>query len=182
MSDTQRTMDDLLTNLFQDGQGANSISAQDMRDLIWSLHPPHGGASMEANATTTTFAATGVFVPVAGTWIPNSELHEFTISAAGLATYIGVPDRHCIITCTTSFFTAANNKLIKFQWFHNGTTPRPAPIERKVGTSGDVGSLAVAADVHMQTGDTFQLKVANMTDTTALTVQDAYFLATSWFG
>jgi len=36
MTDTIRTESDLLTNVFQDGQPANSISAQDMRDFIVS--------------------------------------------------------------------------------------------------------------------------------------------------
>ena len=34
MADTIRTEADLLDNLFQDGQPANSISAQDMRDFV----------------------------------------------------------------------------------------------------------------------------------------------------
>lgn len=36
MTDTIRTQQDLLDNVFQDGQPANSISAQDVRDLIVS--------------------------------------------------------------------------------------------------------------------------------------------------
>lgn len=36
MADTIRTENDLLTNLFQDGQAPNSITAQDVRDLIVS--------------------------------------------------------------------------------------------------------------------------------------------------
>ena len=39
MADTIRTQQDLLDNLFRDGQPANSISAQDVRDLIVSA--PH---------------------------------------------------------------------------------------------------------------------------------------------
>jgi hypothetical protein len=42
MVDTVRTQTDLLTNLFQDGQAANSITAQDMRDLIVSLSANSG--------------------------------------------------------------------------------------------------------------------------------------------
>lgn len=37
MPDTVRTIPDLLTNLYQDGQAPNSITAQDHRDLIVSL-------------------------------------------------------------------------------------------------------------------------------------------------
>lgn len=42
MVDTQRTMQDLLDNLFQDGQAANSITAQDIRDLIVSISSMQG--------------------------------------------------------------------------------------------------------------------------------------------
>ena len=44
MADSQRTLTDLLTNLFQDGQADGAISEQDMRDLIVSIgQPPRGG-------------------------------------------------------------------------------------------------------------------------------------------
>jgi len=34
MTDTSRTVSDLVTNLFQDSQAAGSITPQDLRDLI----------------------------------------------------------------------------------------------------------------------------------------------------
>ena len=37
MVDTQRTLADLLANLFQDGQAAREITANDMRDLLESV-------------------------------------------------------------------------------------------------------------------------------------------------
>lgn len=42
MVDTQRTRQDLLDNLFQDGQAVNSITAQDIRDLIVSIENIQG--------------------------------------------------------------------------------------------------------------------------------------------
>ena len=42
MADTPRTIADLLTNLFQDGQPDSSITPQRVRDLIVSLIPALG--------------------------------------------------------------------------------------------------------------------------------------------
>ena len=54
MVDTVRTRSDLLTALFQDGQSANSITAQDMRDLIVSLSNRGGWADYNDSTTTGT--------------------------------------------------------------------------------------------------------------------------------
>ena len=54
MADTSRTQSDLLTSLFPDGQAANSITAQDMRDLIVSLSMRGGYADYNDLATATT--------------------------------------------------------------------------------------------------------------------------------
>jgi len=51
MADTIRTPQDLLTNLFRDGQPPNSITAQDMRDLIVSV-PSMATAAPGSQGTT----------------------------------------------------------------------------------------------------------------------------------
>ena len=52
MVDTVRTQTDLLTNLFQDGQAANAITAQDVRDLIVSM-PANSGSGWAHYVDTT---------------------------------------------------------------------------------------------------------------------------------
>lgn len=74
--DTIRTRADLLTNLFQDGQAAASITAQDMRDLIISLTNRAGWA--DYNDLTT--ATTPISVTGGGGWVylTNDEAGSFT--------------------------------------------------------------------------------------------------------
>ncbi len=178
MVDTKRTLTDLLTNLFQDGQVARSITAQRMRDLTVSVAPPHGSASMEANALATTINTILVFEKIAGVFIPSGDLTEIGISATnGVMTYTGIPDRHFHIVGNVSLTSASSNQVICLQWFKNDTTALPAPLEDKIGTGSDIRSLAVHADVSLATNDTLTLKVANSTSTGNLTVRDYYAFA-----
>ena len=62
MVDTVRTTATLLSSLFQDGQAANEITANDMRDLIVSLRPSFGECSMQGNATRQPIAVAGTYV------------------------------------------------------------------------------------------------------------------------
>ncbi len=79
-----------------------------------------------------------------------------------------------------SFTTAANNKVIEFQWFKNSTALTVA-IEVKVGTGSDIGTASIHADTMLSTNDTLTLKVANATDATNLTVKNIYTFAMGMF-
>ncbi len=62
MADTLRTRTALLNTLFQDGQGANAISAQDIRDLIISLRDnQHQAWAFYADGTRTTLGTAQSF-------------------------------------------------------------------------------------------------------------------------
>ena len=67
MTDTVRTTATLLSTQFADGQAANAITANDMRDLIVSLRPSFGECSMQGNSTATVIASAGAYVKVGGT-------------------------------------------------------------------------------------------------------------------
>ena len=182
MVDTKRSSSDLVTNLFQDGQSEGSISEQDLRDFIVSMKAPYGAADFEANATETTINTINVFEAIAGTFVASANLHEITVNAAGgVFTYTGAPDRHFHIVSQMSFITAANNKVIKYQWYKNDTTALTVPIEVKVGTGTDIGTASIHADAMLSTNDTLTLKVANSTDATNLTVQDIYTFVMGMF-
>lgn len=173
MADTKRTSTDLLTNLFQDGQGANAISEQDVRDFIASLVMPHGGAYFEDSSAETTINTISVFETIAGTFSALPDLVEISVNASGgILTYTGAPDRHFNILSNINFMAAGNNKIVRMQWFKNGTTALPAHAERKISTGADIGAMSVLASSLMTTGDTLQLKVANETDATNITVED----------
>jgi len=172
MVDTKRTSTDLLTNLFQDGQGANAISENDLRDFLVSLLQPYGGVEMEANAAETTINTINVYEVIAGTFTATN-LREVTVSAAGLFTYTGTPDRHFSLAANMSFEAAVSNKIIKFAWFKNGTVI-PAETQHKILVNTDINTLSVHSDITLVTSDTLQLKVANATDNTNFTIVDFY--------
>jgi len=182
MADIKRTSTDLITNLFQDGQAANSINEQDLRDFIASLVMPFGGASMGSNATETTINTVNTFENIAGTFAAGSALAEITVNTSGgVLTYTGTPDRHFHVVANLAFIAASNNVIMRAQWHKNGTTTLPAYVGRKVATGADVGAMSVHADVQLSTNDTLELKVANGTDASNLTVQDIYVFAMGMF-
>lgn len=181
MVDTKRTSADLIANLFQDGQAAGEITEQDLRDFISSLIMPYGGGTMEGNAIETTINTINVFEDIAGTFVEGN-IRDMSFNAAGgVLTYTGTPDRHFHIVANLSFITAANNKLIEFQWFKNGSTACGVPVETKVGTGADIGSNSIHGDAVLSTNDTIELKVANETDNTNLTVEDIYVFVMGMF-
>lgn len=78
MTDTIRTRDDLINNLFQNGQAQGSITAQDIRDLIVSLEMRNGWMDYnDASTASTPLSLT------ANTWtdVPNNGLGSFTNKA-----------------------------------------------------------------------------------------------------
>ncbi|NQY41958.1 MAG: hypothetical protein HRT87_01225 [Legionellales bacterium] len=94
MADTIRTEAELL-NIFRDGQGANSITEQDMRDLIVSMNKKRGGF-IDYNDTSTTSSA---LVVSADTWttIPNDGLGAFsndTYKPDGVTNLMNVASGH----------------------------------------------------------------------------------------
>ena len=179
MADTKRSLSTLLTALFQDGQGGNSMSAQDIRDLIVSFDLPHGGAEMSGNAVATTFGGgAGVLATILGTFVAGASNDDITVNVAGgILTYTGTPDRHFHIVSNFDIIAAGNNKLMKAQWVKNGSTEINPPIKRLISTGADQGAIAIHADVVLSTNDTLQLKITNMTDTTTFTLEDIYTFA-----
>lgn len=174
MVDTKRTQAELIA-LYADGQAAGSLTAQKHRDIIVSVAPSFGGANMTENTTETTINTVDVFENISGTFIANATLKDVTVNAAGgILTYTGAPDCHFHVVSNLSFTTASNNKVIKVQWFKNGSTGLPVHIERLVGTGSDIGSSSVHADVMLSTGDTLEMKVTNATDATNMTIRDVY--------
>tara|TARA_R100000781_G_scaffold370_2_gene577 strand:+ start:226 stop:462 length:237 start_codon:yes stop_codon:yes gene_type:complete len=53
MTDTSRTVSALVTNLFQDGQAAGSITPQDLRDLVETCQVKHGSIYLSTAGSTT---------------------------------------------------------------------------------------------------------------------------------
>ncbi len=172
MVDTRRTQADLLANLLQDGQGAGSITANDIRDLLVSLSPPFGGLYVSSSAATT-IATPGTFVKAAGT-TTSTNLRNFTMPANNRLTYTGVPDTHVHAACSVSMTMTGTNDDISIAIAKNGTPIEHSKLTRKVGTGTDQGSTALHADVIMSTNDFIEVFLTNEDAATDITLTFGY--------
>lgn len=179
MADTARTITDLLTNVFQDGQAANSITAQDMRDLIVSFQTEHCGMYISASAATT-IVTPGTYVKVAGTTteiggasagmtMPANNRLDYDAAAAGL------PTRHFHITASMSMICASNNQNVGFALAKNGVVLPNSVIRRKIGTGADVGSMPLTWDLELSSTDYVEVWVTNETSTATVTMEQMTF-------
>jgi len=180
MVDTIRTETDLLTNLFQDGQAANAITEQDVRDLIVSMRPGFGEAAMQNNATATTISVAGTYYKVAGTTAlsGNEYLFDDDSSTANRLRYTGAPERLVMYSASISFECASNNQQVAFQtWVYDdsgaaGALVADTLITEYVGNSGQIESVTLTGHAHLATNDYLEIHVTNETSTANVTVVD----------
>lgn len=168
--DTERSVNDLLTTLFQDGQSVGSITAQDMRDLIVSMQPAEGGMYISTSAETT-ISAVDTPTLITGTYTAVSGLHDFTVSAAGRVTYTGTNDRFVEVMCSISFTSASNNVIVAAHIAKNGTVVAQSEQQHKVGTGSDVGLMTFMAEIEMSTNDYVEPFIENKTGSGNLTAE-----------
>lgn len=170
MADIPRTTNDLLTNLFQDGQVPGSITPQDIRDLIVSFQPPH--AEFHTNvAAETAIVTQDIFVKAAGsTTLFTSLLMDMPEN--NRLRYTGsLTAKHFTIICSLSFTTASNNKLVRCRLAKNGTTEAASEIRNKSATGSDEGTMTLITHVALDANDYVELFVANATDNTNITIE-----------
>lgn len=179
MADTRRTSDDLLTNLFQDGQAASSITAQDLRDLIVSLVPSHGSFTIDTPAATT-IVTPGTYVKAAGTTTFDADPDDFSDDAGtdNRLKYTGTPTRHVTVAVSISMTCGGSNQVLGFKIAKNGILIDDSVARRKVGTGSDIGGIGVHAHVDMTTGDYIEIWCTNETSTSTVTVEEVHLMAT----
>lgn len=169
MADTERTLTDLLTNLFQDGQSDNSITANDIRDLIVSLAPAYGSMYVSSAAETT---ISGVDTPTkaAGTTTAGVKLRDFT-HANNRLTYTGVPTRAFIISLSATITSASSNQSLAFHIAKTGSVAVASLQRRKIATGSDEGSVSVMVELELATNDYVEFFVENKTGSGNITVE-----------
>jgi hypothetical protein len=168
MVDTERTLAELLV-IFEDGQGAGSISEQDVRDLIVSLVPAYGSMYV-STAIETAVAAQNTPLKALGTTTAGDALHHFT-HAANRLTYTGTPDRDFTITVALSLTAAQNNQVLAFHIAKNGAVIAASEIQRKAATGADIGAASVMVEIDLSTNDYVELWVENKSADTNLTIE-----------
>ena len=171
MAQTQRTLADLLTNLFQDGQPPKSISPQDVRDLIVSLTPSVGAIHFSAPAETI-ISAPNTKVLALGTTSLIDDAHGVDMPQNNRIRYTGPITRHFAVDCAIAAQTAGANKTIEYQLFKNGV-PLPETLMRRAHAgAGSDGVVALTTNVHMEPDDFIELLVSNESDSTNLTISN----------
>ena len=182
MPDTQRSLSDLLTALFQDGQAVSSITPQDVRDLIVSVGQiPYGGIYSLAPVETI-IPSSNTYVKALGT-TQNNNLRNFDMPVDNRLRYTGALPYHMHIALTLSMMAAGNNKLAGFKMFKfddsagTGALIDGSVVRRFIATGSDEGSTALHWDVVLDNNDYLELHVANLTDATNITVSNMYLFA-----
>ena len=170
MADTQRTLSDLLTTLFQDGQVAGSITPGDVRDLIVSMAPAAGGMSMEGNAVATTIALSNTWYKVAGVTVEDADPSYFDMTTDNRLLYNDTVVRHMHIAGALSVTCATNNQIGEICFFKNGIKVDGTVSEFKCVASGDPASVAISGTMHLADGDYFEIYIKNETGANNMTV------------
>lgn len=176
MADTQRSLNDLLTNEFPDGLTAGAITAQTMRDMIISVISSHAALTFTASAPTTIGGA-GTYVKAAGTTaIPAGfTIRNFTHIASNRLRYDGVVTLHALVTIGMSISASGANKMIGLKLAKNGVVIDDTLVTRDMQTGGSIGVVSLLAGVDLAPTDFIELFITNLTDTTDVTVETAYF-------
>lgn len=182
MVDTVRSKSALATLLADNTSGA--ISPQDLRDFMESMHQSYGGLYISSSAATTPAIATTALKVLGTTTATN--LRNFTMPTNNRLYYTGTPDIHVhgVISFTSS--TASANKTLSYYAYHyddsgaSGSTLAHSKMQRR-HSSTDLGTGALHFDVTISTNDYIELWVANDTDTTDFTIDNAYMFCLGMF-
>lgn len=181
MADTRRTLADILTNLFQDGQ-SEGISAQDMRDLIVSLQCAHGDLYVASgDSAATAIGVAGTFVKGAGTTTFHDDAVDFDANSVdNRLRYIGETEVHAHITGQVSLTSLENNRVLTIGIYHydasvgTGSVLYKGRASQKKGTGTDIVTIPIHCDLHMDTNDYIELWVTDEDGTNTITFSHLY--------
>lgn len=177
MADTVRSSADLLANLFQDGQAASSITAQDLRDLIVSMLHSNGAFSMVTPAATTISVA-GTYYKAAGTTLfatDDATAFDDDSGTSNRIKYIGTPDKHCEIRAVVSLTCSGSNQVLGFKIAKNGVVIDTSSVRHTIGSGSEVIAISVSGYEDVSADDYFELFVTNETSTATITIEEIAF-------
>jgi hypothetical protein len=182
MADTARTFTNLVTNLFQDGQADDSITPQDLRDLIISMQSEHGGIYVSTPASTS-IAVAGTAVKGAGTTTLFGETaNKFDMPTDNRLRYTGTPTRTVKVSANISveLDTAIVSKLLTAKIYKNGALITGAVNQAFApATTAKPVQISVDAMVSLALNDYVEVWVANEDSTDNVTIQKMTLVAES---
>lgn len=171
MADTPRSLATLLTLLADNTSG--DITAQLIRDLTVSLYPSRGQLDLASGgAVATTFTASGVYVPVAGTTVLDTDVCSscVTMPANGQLRFVKAQAQVLLAQAMLEVLPAANNKRFTFTFAKNGIALTKSPYTAFYGNlSGNPVGVYLAQLVPIVQNDIITLVVKNDTDTSGVT-------------
>jgi hypothetical protein len=183
MADTSRTVTDLTTNLFQDGQSAGAITPQDLRDFIETCQTKQGSIYVSTPASTS-IAVAGTYVEGAGTYTlsVSPAANEFDMNTNARLRYTGTPTVNCMFMASVSLEidTAITNKEFAVALHKNGTLITGTKIVGfSPATTVNSVNLYTIGYASMATNDYISAFVANMDSTDNLTIRNAQLMGMS---
>ena len=164
MVDTARSLAALLVLLADNV--SEDISPQDVRDMLVSLHPAHGGIAVTTPVETSITDAN--WTPIAGVWDLNALTDDYFGEAGnGQLQYSGSPPaRIATVTGTISPASAVKDREFEFAIAKNGTVLNDSIIGSWFTVATTPRSVTVQALVDMSTNDYVSLMVRGITSTT----------------
>lgn len=179
MTDTVRSISSLLTGLFQDGQDAGEITAQDVRDLIVSLSPSVGSMYISTPAET---SITTVSTPVkaSGTTTLNGNSRGFDMPVDNRLRYTGTAPVLCKVHAGMSITAAGNNKLMSIYIAKNGVVDETTEQSRFISVGSDKGVLFVGGLIPLSQNDYIEIWIENETDNVNATIDLMVMSAAAW--
>ncbi len=164
MADTERSINDLLTLLFQDGQVAGSITPQDLRDLIISVAPDFGGMYISTSVETV-ISTVDVAVKALGTTTVSPQVRGITMPVNNRLLHDDDATRQFMIEASFSITTVSNNIILGIGIAKNGVYDVTSEVRMKTGSSGSdivMGSLSVHEE--LEGTDYIEVFLVNRTD------------------
>lgn len=182
MADTRRSLNQLLTQLFQDGQ-TEGISAQDIRDLVMSVQPAHADCYV-TTPEATTIGAGSTFVKAEGVTTFHADSVDFDAGgASNRLRYTGLVESHISISAHMSFTSNQNNRVIGVKVYvydasaGTGSVIDKGYVRQTMGSGTGVVTLGLNTDIHLDTNDYVEVWVTDETGTAELTMGQMYISA-----
>jgi len=179
MTDTSRTVSALVTNLFQDGQAAGSITPQDLRDLVETCQVKQGSIYLSTAGATTIAGQANVTpssltnmvaVETGGTFTLSTAptANEFDMNTDGQLRYTGTPTTNVFFTASVmlEIVASAVDKELVFAVTKNGTIVTGAKTGGycpRVHTNSV--PMSISGYASMATNDYLNLWVGNVDST-----------------
>ena len=132
---------------------------------------PNAIAYIRNNATNTTFLAANTLYSILGTFLQGAETQKFSVASNGIIT-CNNPNSELYGISINANVSSGNNQEAYLQVFVNGVLNNNFIGSCTTTAAGKADNMVLFANITLAAGDTFEVKIAKASDTTALLVKD----------